>query len=132
MPNWSDRNEAIFRARMLLIKDLKIVYARTKQLTCFGEANTMLPLIRAILAIVPRELHLGSVSSAFDKSMAYYPRSRPRVVFGGPFQGASLLDPPQELSLRVLQDTRRIAGYGIEASARRANPCTEHRSGRRG
>ena len=60
--NRSDRNEPIFVERMLVVKNLEVVDERTKQLRRFLETDAMLSLVGETFGVVPRDLHLQSVS----------------------------------------------------------------------
>jgi hypothetical protein len=56
---------------MLVIKDLEVIDTRREQLTGLVESNAMLASVRAVLLIVPLDLHRESLSLRVGKSMAY-------------------------------------------------------------
>jgi hypothetical protein len=70
-PDWTDRDESIFRHGMLVVKDLEVIHTRLEQVARFEEPDAMLPLIRPVLCRVPLDLHNGSVRIGAGKSMAY-------------------------------------------------------------
>ena len=47
---------------MLVVKNLEVVDERTKQLRRFLETDAMLSLVGETFGVVPRDLHLQSVS----------------------------------------------------------------------
>jgi hypothetical protein len=66
----ADRDETILDQRMLAVVNLEIVDARPKELSGFFEADAVAALIRQILRIVPRDLHLQILSRWLTRSMA--------------------------------------------------------------
>ena len=56
-PNRTDRNESILSDRMFVVKNLQVLDAGMEEFTCFLEADSMLPLVRQILRMIPCDLH---------------------------------------------------------------------------
>ena len=56
--DWTDGDEAIFKFRMLCIKDLKVVGARFEEPLGLRERQPVLALVAEIFRIVPLEVHI--------------------------------------------------------------------------
>jgi hypothetical protein len=59
MRDQADADESIFVLRVVLVEDRQVVDLGREQLGCFREGQAVVPLVAAILVIVPLELHIS-------------------------------------------------------------------------
>lgn len=65
-----DGDKTVFVVGMSIIEDLQVVGVGQEELLRFFEGDAVFVLVREVLALVPFEVHLGSMSQRRTKSMA--------------------------------------------------------------